>query len=290
MTPPWQKILLFSSLAGGVIFVGVGGASALLHLFDNQIRQVTVDADIKDLGENKKIDWLIRLIPYNPGKERFLSISDLKNLGPPQLKYVFVAPYAELKGYKVAQAVTMLGGTVDPEDRVSAIIFRARHIYPANARGLMQVVQKLEQSVVPAAGKRLIDKSTFNEVENQNLLEDDAIVSWSWDSYRSYYENFCKVAQTFRCDPTYTSRDLISAINPDWHPLGFSRIKKTNVCENKFAICKNKDWAENAKEIKSEFGSRIFLVDNLEIKELGTRYLIDFDKPDSQVIPEIGPP
>jgi hypothetical protein len=287
-TPRWQKVLLFSSLAGGVLFVVGGGASALLHLFDNSIRRISADQAIQHLEDNAKVDWLIRLIPHRRG-DNLLALSALTNLGPPHLKYIFVAPYDELKGRTVSEAVKMVGGSLEPGYQVSAVIFRANHLYPANARGMLQVVQKLEKSVVSANGKRLIDSGTLSDVERQNLVNDDAIVSWSYRSYRPYYENFCKVAQTFRCDPSYAARDLIGSINLDWHPLGFSMLKKPDICENKFSVCKNEEWSSVAKEIKDEFGARTFLIDNRELNDLGSRYLIEFDDPGRQVIPEIGP-
>ena len=289
-TRAWQKVLLFSSLGCGLLLVGTGGASALLHLFDNPIKRVSAETAINNLGENKKIEWLIRLIPYKPDTEGLLSIAELRALGPVSLKHVFVAPYEELRGYKVADAIGMVGGTLRPDEHVTGIIFRVAQIYPANARGLLQIVQKLERSVTPADSKRLIDQNTFNADEQRNLSDDDAIVSWSWDSYRTYYPHFCKVAQEFRCDKNYASRQFMSALNDDWHPLGFARMKKAHACENRDAVCGYKqDWPEISKGISSDFGSRVFLMNNLEIKDLGSRYLIDFDRPELQVIPDIGP-
>jgi hypothetical protein len=220
-----------------------------------------------------------------------LSLSALTNLGPPHLKHIFVAPYEELRGHKVSESVKMVGGTIEPGYQVAAVIFRASHVYPANARGMLQVVQKLEQSVVPEGRKRLIDSGTLSDSERNNLLNDDAVVSWSYTDkgYKSYYDSFCKIAQTFRCDPTYAARDLIGSINLAWHPLGFSMMKKPDICENRVSVCKKEDWNNLAEEIREEFGARAFLIDNLEINELGSRYLVEFDEPDKQVIPDIGP-
>lgn len=55
-TRAWQKVLLFSSLGCGLLLVGTGGASALLHLFDNPIKRVSAETAINNLGENKKIE------------------------------------------------------------------------------------------------------------------------------------------------------------------------------------------------------------------------------------------
>jgi hypothetical protein len=57
-TPRWQKVLLFSSLAGGVLFVAGGGVSALLHLFDNPIRRVNVDQASKTYRTMRRLTGL----------------------------------------------------------------------------------------------------------------------------------------------------------------------------------------------------------------------------------------
>ena len=143
---------------------------------------------------------------------------------------------------------------------------------------------------MPPGSKRLIEQATFDDkTEQQNLSDDDTRTMWAWDSYRSYYPHFCEVAQKFRCDKTYAAHTFISTINGDWHPLGFARLQKVNTCQTPKAMCKDKDWTEISRDIRPDFGSRIFLMDNLEIKSLGSRYLIDFDKPEWQHIPDIGP-
>jgi hypothetical protein len=95
---------------------------------------------------NSRVDWLIRLIPYNPISEPDLAVSRLQMLGQPKLLYTFVAPYNELRGYNVLQAVRMIGGNIKPRQNVSAIIFeRTTDIIPANAKGLLQIVHDIQK-------------------------------------------------------------------------------------------------------------------------------------------------
>jgi hypothetical protein len=108
-TPNWRKVLLFAFLVLGVASLGTGSASALLHLFENPFRRVDTSTAIANLESNRRVQWLIRLIPYYPRGEEYLSISQLTMVGPPQHKYVFVGAYDELKGYKVKDAVEMVG-------------------------------------------------------------------------------------------------------------------------------------------------------------------------------------
>ena len=45
---------------------------------------------------------------------------------------------------------------------------------------------------------------------------------WAWSTYGVHYPGYCKLAQEFRCDPTYAAHGALGEIDANWHPLGFS--------------------------------------------------------------------
>ena len=85
----------------------------------------------------------------------------------------------------------------------------------------------------------------------------------------------------------------ISEFNDDWSPFGYARNDKLDTCkiENNPCLVDSQaaSWDSITNNIENDFGARSFFIDNYEIKDLGSRYLIDFDKPDQQIIPDIGP-
>jgi hypothetical protein len=48
------------------------------------------------------------------------------------------------------------------------------------------------------------------------------------------------------------------------------------------------DWKKTRSDLKAWFGSRAFLINNLEIIHIPERILIDFEDPARNVIPDIG--
>jgi hypothetical protein len=299
-TPLWQRYFIFISLILGVLFLGAGSASAIINVYSNPIRRVAAKDALSRLGGNERTRWAIRLIPYSHEKEGYLSIDAVQTLGAPSLQYVFVGSYDDLKGYKVSDAVKMVGGDLedDADQRVTAIIFRVKtnHIYPANARGLVQVLRKIEVSKLNANDKNVesfaelihSDSDIFND-----LKEEGSIKSWSWPIYRQFFPVYCRIAKDFQCNTKayYSAHKYISEVNSDWSPFGYARLEKKKTCGRPYEECaaaySNSDWIDVSKELKSDFGARIFLVDNFRISDLSAKYLISFDKPKSQVIPEI---
>lgn len=283
----YQRVLLFITLFAGVFSIGLGASAALLHVFDNPIKQVAASEAFENLRDNRRIDWLIRLIPFSPSTENYLSIAELKTIGPTDAQYVFVGSYHELKGRTVQKAVEMLGGSVDPGQRVSAIIFRLRKIFPANARGLLQVVAKIDSGINEPNAKKL-NLNNLEPAEQSDLTKED-LPSWAWSSYSRYYEGYCKIAMRFRCsEPPYSARKFMSALSRDWHPIGISRINQTDLCNDPGGTCKVDSWEDARKKLLPEFGARVFFMQNYQLNALGDRYLIDFGEPDKQIIPEIG--
>jgi hypothetical protein len=105
-------------------------------------------------------------------------------------KFTLVANYQELRGYNVMDAVRMVGGQIRGFEHVEAIIFPLDQIlhdlYPANARGVLQVVQRLEDDSDPDGVKidhKSIVHGTLSEQESADLTQRN-IGTWAWDSYK----------------------------------------------------------------------------------------------------------
>src|SRR5580700_7244872 len=74
------KSILFVSLIGGMIFSAAGPSVALLKAVS--IPKMSFEQEIKNLEENGEVDYVVRLIAYNPTLEPGLAIDRLTNLGP----------------------------------------------------------------------------------------------------------------------------------------------------------------------------------------------------------------
>jgi len=223
-TPLWLKGGLFVCLIFGIAFSAVGPSAAIFIVSQKPIR-VSAEKAFQNLKTNERTSWLIRLVAYQPQRDAGLSIGRIEKLGPADQQYTFVAPYNELIGYSAAEAVRMLGGTLKQGQHVSAIIFALPdgiRLYPANARGLLQVIQRVETAPGAAISKALLSGTNeLTSAELEDLQKDDALFVWAWDSYKGLYKHYCEVTHKFRCKSDYTARHLIGSINVDWHPLGF---------------------------------------------------------------------
>jgi hypothetical protein len=248
---------------------------------------------LENLYSNAEVTWVVRLIAYDPFNEQELSIAHLHSIGKPEQRFTFVADYAELQGYRVEEAVRKLGGEVVDGYHVSAIVFPLRSpLYPANARGLLQVINLL---LANNPNDPLVKglKPIKNDIENlsrdaREALGQDAYRNgWAWPNYSQYYEDYCKVAQRFRCNYDTSAKGLIGEISDDWHPLGFARIEPSPPCLEKDNLCEIKEW--NKQELAKEFGTRVFLIENIELSKLNGHFLFNFHDPKSQIIPYITP-
>jgi hypothetical protein len=292
-TPTWVKLGLFGCLIGGVLFSSLGPTIALLQLSSYAILKVSTDKAFDNLGTNERVYWLIRLIPYDPHNNPELAIGRLKQLGPPNQAYTFVAAYDELVGYGVDDAIRMIGGTYNTEQRVSAIIFpRAPwDIYPANARGLLQIIQQIENGPTNKIDKRLLkDTDTLKDEEVADLKHIDALSYWRFENYKKYFKDYCELAERFRCDNSYSARNYMGGLNIDWHPLGFAQkeVEEDSCSKDAGSYCSISNWAAAKASLKNHFGSRVFLLQNLTIDNIPNRILIDFGNPPNQFIPDIG--
>jgi hypothetical protein len=259
--------------------------------FNQDIDKISTQQMFDNLRTNARVSWLIRLIPFDPNTQKYLEIGQFDHLGLPTQKYSFVANYQELRGYGVSEAVRMIGGKVQPGDHVSAVIFPLLHthsFYPANARGLLQVIHAIEHMEGVSISKPFHVKDQTNTDEYGDLTGRYSldIHSWEWARYGKYFRDYCEVAQKFRCDRSYSVRNLMGDINKDWNPLGFSaKDTDTGVCAP--SACEVTDWDQAVKRFSANFGARAFLITNLEISSIKERHLIDFENPDHQQIPDV---
>jgi hypothetical protein len=285
------KVIAAFSLLTGVIFSAAGPAVILLDLLDSPIRTVSKAIAFDNLEKNKRVKWLIRLIPYDPLRQEELSVSKLKSIGPQGVKYTFVGSYEELKGRKVSDALALVGQLYRPRQRVSAIIFSVSYdeypILPASTRGLLQAISDIESDQALQISRPLLAGDTLSATEKQDLASRDKIESWSFNSYKNFYKSYCDKSHRFRCDDSYDARKYISDINSDWHPVGAAVRYTEDVCRSN-AYCSLTNWDEVKAQTYKGFGARIFFIPNLEIAKLHDRYLVDFENPTEQLIPEIG--
>ena len=131
------------------------------------------------MEKNTRVNWVVRLISFKQNLEPELGIDRLSRLGPPKQLFSFVGSYDELVGYSVKEALEATGVKYTNGDRVSAIIFPLHaDLFPANARGLLQVIQQVE------ARKDVDIKQKF--FQGSNSLSNDEIKDLNDNNLESY--------------------------------------------------------------------------------------------------------
>jgi hypothetical protein len=291
--PLWMKVAFFVCLFFGVLLVAGGPAVSWTERTRGGIAQVPKPVSFANLGENAEVTWLIRLVPYTPGQKPDLSVSHLTNIGPdPSIyPYAFVSSYHELKGYKVSEAVRMVGATMTQRQHVSAIIFpKTMALIPANARGVLQILADIQNDQTLNQTTIFDINAVLSDAERSNLSDRDTRPTWKFDNYKGYYTDFCNAVRKIECVDDYSVKGHIS-INSDWNPLGFAREvpAEHNICDPvSYELCSVADWSAAVQRYGNVFGSRVFLIKNLPIAKLENPYLIDFEDPDNQYIPDIG--
>jgi hypothetical protein len=196
----------------------------------------------------------------------------------------------------VADALAKAGQSSNAQ-RVPAIIFSLRsvdktNLFPANARGLLQVVREVEtrKAIQTQLNKKLLDGTGALNDPQMKGLEGFSVPSYRLVNFKDNYQRYCQLAREIHCAEGYSAKAYIGALSKDWHPLGFSQ-KNPPIDRCTLSIpqyCTFADWKTTKNEYGDHFGSRAFLIRNLEINNIPGRIMIDFDKPDQQVIPDIG--
>jgi hypothetical protein len=128
-----------------------------------------------------------------------LEIGRLSFLGPPTQEFTWVGNYEELRGYSAGEAARMAGLVTGPRKHVSAIIFElVGELYPASARGLLQIINSVEKEHHEELANNLaLDLQKELNPEELENLNDKIIHSYAWDNYKNYYGHFCRIAQKF---------------------------------------------------------------------------------------------
>src|SRR5262249_14012437 len=153
--------------------------------------------------------------------------------------------------------------------RVSAVIFPLRiPLYPANARGLLQVIQEVEtrREIQARLKKKLLSGTdALNEREMRALAATD-IPSYRLLNFTDNYRRYCELAREFHCVEGYSAQAYVGALSKDWHPLGFSQKKlPDDRCKEPISeYCVFNDWKTAKDRYADHFGSRAFLIRNLE--------------------------
>src|SRR5438094_275930 len=62
--PIWMRAAFFACLGFGVLFVIAGPTVSWVELTRGGIRRVPLEQSFANLGENARVTWLVRLIPY----------------------------------------------------------------------------------------------------------------------------------------------------------------------------------------------------------------------------------
>ena len=293
-TGSFQKVLISLCCISGAVCLLLGSTIGTIVAWRKEnseklVREVTrPEQAFKRLQSNERVTWLIRLIPRKP-EEGDLGIDKLATIGKDDQKYTFVADYDELRGRTAADAIRMLGLDLNEEDKVSAVIFpvSGRKLYPVSARGLLQVIAKVEQDPAVTQKFEIARALQPEDYSALNLNKPSETPSaYAWENYKDHYQQYCQVAQNFRCSRKDEVAKLIGDISEDWHPLGFSRLlPASDPCRQTAQLCSIKDWKSATKDLLKTFGVRVFLTNNIYIKDIKSRILIDFDKPYSEKIP-----
>jgi len=256
---------------------------------------------LANLKNNSKVNFVIRLVPYNQKSANKLAIGYLPTLGPEGVDYTFVADYSELRGYSAAESAEMLGGSMNLQTHVSAVIFPLSlntptfpDFLPANARGLLQIVRTLDDSYkgtleyskpfnVNNKLEELDPKLANDEVKD---LDSSDISRWRWEHYQQYYKDYCITAYNF-ISGDFSAKRKISRIGPDWHALGFAQNLSDGSNPDP-APCDLTAWDQKAAGIQDLVGARVFLIKNIKLQDLQDQVLIDFFYPDTTPIPDFG--
>jgi hypothetical protein len=277
---------LFGSIVALLLLVAAQGLS---WWSSNSLTSTPPEQAFRALQENKRVAWLIRLIPYSSRTEPYLSIHELKTLGPPKDKFVFVADYTELKNLPVSNAIYRLGLSLGNKDSVSAVIFPLdrRALYPANVRGLLQVIQLLDREMKDEPNYKAFEIANYVDKTALDQLDDKRLSSWSWKGYSEYFEQYSAAVAEARKSRA-SALQYIGTLGLDWHPTGYSQIIVQNSGNSEPAVKNFRLETQNKKEVKLDnFGARAFLLENLKLQDINHLILIHFTNLDADRIPEL---
>jgi hypothetical protein len=160
----------------------------------------------------------------------------------------------------------------------------------------MQVIREVEtrKAIQAQLTKKLLDGTGALNEKQVEALAGQSIPSYRLENFKDHYQRYCELAREFHCDKAnaFSAKAYVGSLSQDWNPLGFSEKNppddRCNQSITPQKYCEVSDWKKARTTYGDRIGSRAFLIRNLEIVNIPGRIMIDFDKPDTQVIPDIG--
>jgi hypothetical protein len=289
-----MRVLLFCCLIGGILFSAAGPGFAVIRGAPAVIEQITKQDAFERLKQNARVRWLIRLVTYNDADSEKLAVGKLDKLGPSKQLFSFVDDYEELAGYELRDAIEMTGTSYRAGKHTSAVLFPIpdeQNLYPANARGVLQVILEVERSRDIGIQKPFLEGQSLLLKEELADLEHLDIPTYRIENFRDQYRHYCQLAEQFRCDKSYSAHAYIGDLANDWHPLGFARRNPDDSSCRPAAVesaCEFSDWNTVQKTLLPSFGRRVFLIRNLSVQEIAARVMIDYPDRANRIVPFIG--
>ena len=293
-----QKLLAISLLMSGLILSIAGLSGTLWDELTEPMPQVQssdltgpipAGKSFTNLLANARVERLIKLIVRKPGAE---ASREPASLGAESELYTLVGDFDEMKGRTAADAVRLLGGSIEPGDVVTAIMFpRDPHrITPASAQGLLQTAASAQPDG-NASKFDLSSKLSPDALAALQLGEPRPDLSlWAWKSYGKFYSDYCKVALDVRCGRGGSDAPQIGAV-ANWHPLGFAEktplVKDLCASDAVQTLCRIDNPSALWPSLKPYYGGRIFFIKNEALTAVPGRLLIEFDAPEDQKIPDL---
>jgi hypothetical protein len=283
-----RKTRIWAAVSGSIAAVLIVACQALSLWYSHTASKVSPSAAFDALKKNDRVEWLVRLVPSDPSVTPSLSLDKLVSLGRPEDAFVFVADYEELKNFTVEEALYKTGGSLQNASHVSAIIFprRGRDLYPASARGVLQVIQAIDKqhgsdpSYTPCPFKTLSQKA-IDDLKRTDLT------SWSWSGYSQFYAEYKIAVERAQADGC-SAFPRIGTLGDDWHPAGYSQVLD-NPTGDKLSASFRLSLPNGDNLELPNFGARAFLIANLALNSIADRVMIDFDNPEEDQIPSLAP-
>lgn len=279
-----------------LFFVGLGFVTASSGLIGQRERTPPVPHVVRyapqqafeNLKRNRTVEYLVRLVAYDPETQPFLRVGKLETLGAEQQSFVFVADYDELRGCTVAEALYRTGHPAMANYQVSGIIFPLLHrsLFPASARGVLQVIQDIDAERKTDAGYKPANLAKYLEPNEIAALTGRDKPDYRWDSYRGYHRGYSKAIEKLR-EEKCSAFDYMGTIERDWNSIGCAEvIGRDDVAPSSFEL----DAGDGLPTLKiANFGARVFLIRNMRIDELKGQVLFHSRNPEQDRIPDLFP-
>ncbi len=292
----WQKLLAISLLLSGMLLSVAGLSGTLwdeltepvpLTQSSDAVGPVAPGKSFGNLLANGRVERMIKLVVRKASES-----GTRTSLGTDGDLYTLVGDFDEMKARNAADAVRLLGGTVEDGDVVTAIVFpRAPHrITPASAQGMLQTISAAQAGL---DGNKFDLSAALSPAALQGLAlgqERPDLSIWAWSTYGKFYPEYCKLALDIRCGRADAASAKLEQI-ANWHPLGFSErapmLQDACAKEAVETLCGIKDAASAWASLKPYYGARVFYIKNEPLTALPGRLLVEFDFPAQQRIPDL---